>query len=94
MLMYWTALEYACARGFRQFDFGRCSPGTGNFHFKEQWGARPMQLYWDYWLRHDGQAPDLNYANPRYRPAIWLWKQLPLTVANRLGPRIIRSIPA
>jgi serine/alanine adding enzyme len=94
MLMYWTALEYACARGFRQFDFGRSSPGTGNFRFKEQWGARPMQLYWDYWLRHGGPAPDLNYANPRYRPAIWLWKQLPLTVANRLGPRIIRSIPA
>jgi FemAB-related protein (PEP-CTERM system-associated) len=94
MLMYWTALEYACASGFRQFDFGRSRPGTGNFRFKEQWGARPMQLYWDYWLRHDGPAPELNYANPRYRPAIWLWKQLPLTVANRLGPRIIRSIPA
>jgi len=94
MLMYWTALEYACARGFRQFDFGRSSPGSGTYRFKEQWGARPSQLYWDYWLGHEGPAPELNYANPKYRSAIWLWKHLPLAVANRLGPRIIKSIPA
>jgi hypothetical protein len=30
--------------------------------------------------------------NPKYRAFIALWKRLPIGVANRLGPRIVRSL--
>ena len=44
MLLYWTALSYACESGHRRFDFGRSPPHEGTYRFKEQWGARPVQL--------------------------------------------------
>lgn len=46
MLLYWAMLEYACDQGYRQFDFGRSTPGEGTCRFKEQWGAKSHQLYW------------------------------------------------
>jgi FemAB-related protein (PEP-CTERM system-associated) len=94
MLLYWTVLEHACRSGHEQFDFGRSTPGSGTYRFKEQWGARPLPLSWDYWLPDGRPLPDLNYANPRYAAAIRLWQRLPVAVANVLGPRIIKHVPA
>lgn len=94
MLLYWAMLEHACQSGMRSFDFGRSTPGSGTYRFKEQWGARPLPLCWDYWLDDGGELPDLNYANPKYAVAVRLWRRLPLTVANILGPRIIKYVPA
>ena len=45
MLLYWTCLEFACAQGYRTFDFGRSTVGEGTYRFKEQWGAKPHPLY-------------------------------------------------
>jgi FemAB-related protein (PEP-CTERM system-associated) len=93
MLLYWSCLEFACRRGYTVFDFGRSTPGEGTFRFKEQWGARPHQLYWYYWLRAGGQIPQVNPANPKYRTAIALWQRLPLGVTRWAGPRIVKYIP-
>jgi hypothetical protein len=30
--------------------------------------------------------------NPKYRAFIALWKRLPIGVANRLGPHIVRNL--
>jgi FemAB-related protein (PEP-CTERM system-associated) len=94
MLLYWTVLEHACRSGHQVFDFGRSTPGSGTYRFKEQWGASPQPLSWDYWLPAGGALPDLNYANPKYAVAIRLWQRLPVAVANVLGPRIIKHVPA
>jgi FemAB-related protein (PEP-CTERM system-associated) len=92
-LLYWHALETALAEGAETFDFGRSTPGEGTYKFKEQWGARPSPLYWEYWLR-DGEAPpDQGPQNPRYRLAVETWKRMPLWLANTAGPRIVRGIP-
>jgi hypothetical protein len=50
-------------------------------------------LYWHYWVRPGGKVPDLSPANPKYRVAIDIWKRLPLSVTNRIGPAIVRNIP-
>jgi FemAB-related protein (PEP-CTERM system-associated) len=94
MLLYWAVLEHACRSGHTLFDFGRSAPGSGTYRFKEQWGAQPLPLSWDYWLPEGRPLPDLNYANPRYAAAIRLWQRLPVAVANVLGPRIIKHVPA
>jgi FemAB-related protein (PEP-CTERM system-associated) len=93
MLLYWTVLKYAADQGYRVFDFGRSSPDAGTYRFKEQWGAKPLPLYWHYWVRPGGKVPDLSPANPKYRVAIDIWKRLPLSVTNLIGPAIVRNIP-
>jgi hypothetical protein len=73
-------------------DFGRSTPGEGTFKFKEQWGAQPVALHWEYRLLDGATVPDVSPTNPKYRLMIDTWKRLPLPVASALGPHIVRSI--
>jgi serine/alanine adding enzyme len=93
MLLYWTCLEHAIARGFRIFDFGRSTPGETTFRFKEQWGAKPHQLYWYYWLPRGGAVPQVNPKNPKYQTAIKVWQRLPVSLTRYLGPAIVKYLP-
>jgi len=92
-LLYWRMIEHAIASGLSTFNFGRSTPGEGTYLFKEQWGARPTPLHWEYVLEQGRQLPDLTPKNPKFRAAIAAWKRLPVPVTRWLGPHIIRSIP-
>ncbi len=92
MLLYWTMLKAAMAQGAERFDFGRSTPDEGTFHFKRQWGATPHPLVWEY-AGLDGGLPDQSPRNPKFKLAIAIWQRLPLAVANRLGPVVVRNIP-
>lgn len=92
-LLYWTALQLAMKNGFKKFDFGRSTPGEGTYKFKEQWGAKPLSLHWQYQLPEGGSLPELNIKNPKYEMAIKIWQKLPLLVTKLLGPYIVRNIP-
>jgi FemAB-related protein (PEP-CTERM system-associated) len=91
--LYWELIQHAIKAGFRVFDFGRSTPGGGTYKFKQQWGATPMPLDWEYWTPHGRELPNLSPENPKYQSAIALWRRLPLAVTNRLGPSIVRNIP-
>jgi hypothetical protein len=93
MLMYWRMLRCAAERGYRFFDFGRSSVGSGPHKFKLQWSSQEVPLHWNYWLPEGRPMPEINPHNRKYAFAIWTWQHLPLRVANWLGPRIVRSIP-
>ena len=93
MWLYWQCLQYACAQGYRVFDFGRSSPGSPTFKFKEQWGAQPVQHYWHYHLAAGQRLPQLNPHNPKYLLAIEMWRRLPLAVTRWLGPSIVKHLP-
>ena len=93
MFMYWKILEFAVSRGYRVFDFGRCSEHAGTYHFKKQWGAQPIPLHWDYVLAPREVLPALNPENPKYHLLIAIWKKLPVWAANTLGPPIVRMLP-
>lgn len=92
-LLYWKMTEYAVARGYTVFDFGRSSPNDGPYTFKRHWGGEPEPLHWEYALVGRTDLPNLSPSNRRFRAAIEAWKRLPLAVTNLLGPRIVRSIP-
>lgn len=92
-LLYWRMIEHAIASGCKTFDFGRSTPGEGTFQFKEQWGAQPVPLHWEYVMLNGGAPPELNPGNPKFKAAIATWKRLPVPVTAWLGPRIVRSIP-
>jgi FemAB-related protein (PEP-CTERM system-associated) len=93
MLLYWSMLEAAIEGGARVFDFGRSSPDAGTLQFKLQWGATPTPQSWEYLLRGASHIPDHGPSNRRFTMAIESWKRLPLGVANRIGPAIVRHIP-
>jgi FemAB-related protein (PEP-CTERM system-associated) len=92
-LLYWSVIEEAVRTGATRLDFGRSTPNEGTFKFKEQWGAEPVPLSWEYYLADGGSIPDATPANPKFRLAIAAWKKLPLPVTTLLGPRIVRGIP-
>ena len=91
-LLYWNVIEAAVDDGCAMLDFGRSTPGEGTFKFKEQWGAQPVPLHWEYHLIDGASVPDVSPANRKYRLAIEMWKKLPVPLATRLGPRIVRGI--
>jgi serine/alanine adding enzyme len=96
MLLYWAFMQRAATDGLTQFNFGRCTPESGTHRFKRQWGAEDEQLWW-YGLTpgaKDGVAATT--PSPHDSAYAWgprLWKRLPLSVANALGPRIVKYIP-
>jgi serine/alanine adding enzyme len=93
MFLYWNLLCFSGQQGYTQFDFGRSSVGSGTHRFKQQWGTREVQLYWQYWTRDGAELPELNPHNPKYRAAIWAWQHMPLWMTKAIGPKIVRCLP-
>lgn len=92
MLLYWGMLDYAAQNGFARFDFGRCTPGEGTFKFKEQWGARPESLHWQYIGWGNAGPENGSDVRRRFELAAAAWKCLPLAVTRNLGPSIRKYI--
>ena len=93
MLMYWEILKFSIDRGCTQFDFGRSSKDSGTYRFKQQWGAKPKQLYLHYWLNEGNNIPSLNPSNPKYAALIYIWKRLPVELTKWIGPRVVNKLP-
>lgn len=93
MFLYWSILCFAAERGFRFFDFGRSTVGSGTHRFKKQWGTQDVPLFWAYWLPEGDSLPELNPDNPRYRLAIRLWQRLPVPLTKLIGPPLAKRLP-
>ena len=91
--MYWHIIQRSIERGVRTLDFGRSTPGDGTYQFKEQWGAVPEQLEWEYVLGAGHSLPNSDRHDSKFNVAIAAWKRLPLSVAGVLGPRLARAVP-
>lgn len=89
---YWDLMRRAVERGSRVFDYGRSKVGTGPFSFKKNWGFEPTPLYYEYRLLKRDSMPQQNPLNPKYKAMIAIWRRLPLSVANALGPHIVRNL--
>lgn len=90
--MYWEVMRRACEQGTRVFDFGRSKRGTGSFDFKKNWGFDPQPLHYRYLLINGKSVPDHNPLNPKYQLFIKLWQRMPLSLANLIGPHIVKSL--
>jgi serine/alanine adding enzyme len=91
-LAYWEAMQFACAQGFRCFDFGRSSIDSGTYYFKRQWGAQPIQIYWQIVSATGEARAPLSADNPKYQLALEIWKSLPVSLATLVGPRLRKYI--
>lgn len=91
--MYWELMRFGWEHGYKVFDFGRSKQGTGAYDFKRHWGFEPKPLHYQYYLPNGGAIPNVSPTNPKFQPFISLWKKLPLSVANFIGPQVIKYFP-
>lgn len=92
MLLYWEFFERARSRGARQFDFGRCTPGSSSHDFKRQWGGDDVPLPWLQWsARAVDSTPKQNQGVFRFASSCW--SRLPLGITNRVGPWLAAKLP-
>ncbi|HUC39486.1 MAG TPA: FemAB family XrtA/PEP-CTERM system-associated protein [Gemmatimonadales bacterium] len=94
MLLYWAFMEHVIGRGVRVFNFGRCTPEGGTHRFKKQWGGVDVPLPWHQYVaaergRHATPSPQ----DPAFSWGPRLWRRLPLSLANLMGPRLVRFLP-
>jgi FemAB-related protein (PEP-CTERM system-associated) len=89
---YWEVMRRACESGVKVFDYGRSKRDTGSYAFKKNWGFEPAPLNYEYKLYRGDSIPQNNPSNPKYRAFIALWRRLPIGLANRLGPYVVRNL--
>ena len=90
--MYYELMLHARRKGCTRFDFGRSKTGSGPFRFKKNWGFEPESLVYRSWSAPGSEARNIDPTDAGYSAKIELWKRLPLTLANRIGPAIARGL--
>lgn len=90
--MYWELMRRACERDYKTFDFGRSKRNTGSYSFKKNWGFEPQPLHYQYQLVKAKEIPDHNPLNPKYQLFIKAWRKMPLSIANLVGPHIVKNL--
>ena len=90
--MYFELMRHARAKGCDRFDFGRSKTGSGAYHFKRNWGFTPEPLTYAVWTAPGAPPRDANPNSAGNAALASLWRRLPLSIANRLGPLIARGL--
>lgn len=96
MLVYWALMERMIQLGTRRFNFGRCSPDSGTYRFKMQWGGVAEPLWWYQRSRDaagEGEASTPSPDRGVFALATRVWQRLPVPLATKLGPSIVRYLP-
>ena len=88
--LYWKIIEYGVEHGCESFDMGRSPADSGSFKYKLSWGGDPVQLYYSYFMPQGHQPPRVDTLMMRWM--VRGWRQIPLGVANALGPRLIKNV--
>lgn len=91
-LLYWEAIRWGCENGYKKFDFGRSTPGSGTYHFKKQWGAIEEPLHWQCVRKSGTDSNTVSSDDPKYRWAIRVWSSLPVAITNFVGPILRRQM--
>lgn len=91
-LLYWEMIRWGCENGYRRFDFGRSSPDSGTYRFKQQWGAKEEPLHWQCISRQLNNSTITQADSSKYRWVIKVWSRLPLSLTKLVGPLVRRQI--
>ncbi|UCV17331.1 FemAB family XrtA/PEP-CTERM system-associated protein [Ferribacterium limneticum] len=89
---YWELMRRSCERGIKIFDYGRSKVGTGPYSFKKNWGFEPQPLHYEYCLYKRDSIPQNNPNNAKYKLLIETWRRMPVSLANFIGPHIVRNL--
>lgn len=93
MLLYWNFLKFSADNGFKIFDFGRSTEEEGTYRFKKQWGAQPEPLIWYTLSSKKTDVGNKEKSTGGGREKIEeIWRKVPLSVANLIGPHLRKYI--
>ncbi|VUT26077.1 MAG: FemAB family protein [Candidatus Methanolliviera sp. GoM_oil] len=92
-LLYWAVIKDSCEGGYEYFDFGRSIADSGTYRFKKPWGAEVAQLCYQYYLNKGKKMPDTSQISPKRKMFAEVWRRMPVSLAERVGPRLRRSFP-
>jgi lipid II:glycine glycyltransferase (peptidoglycan interpeptide bridge formation enzyme) len=91
-LIIWEAIRYACANGYKLFDFGRCSPEEEGLRtYKRHWGAREVSLPYYYYPEVKGLAT-ITENSLRYRIMKILSHMVPTFVFRITGSLLYKHM--
>ena len=89
-ILYWEAIKKHCDN-YKYFDFGRSLKDSGTFRFKKKWNAKEKQLYYNYFTKK--KLPDTSKTNQKRKTFSKIWTKLPISLTNKLGPRLRKNFP-
>ncbi|RPI88200.1 MAG: GNAT family N-acetyltransferase [Chloroflexi bacterium] len=88
-LLYWETMKHSAESGYKQLDFGRSAWESGTFKFKMNWGAEPKPLFQLIYLNGVQKPPlvgDRISENTQYKVYMNVWRHLPSTITEKVGP--------
>lgn len=91
-LIYWEIIKSVAGSNIELFDLGRSLINSGTFIFKQNFGAYPAPLYYDYYLNKIKTIPAINQENIKFKLATNIWSHLPLSVTKIVGPHLIKYV--
>lgn len=91
-LLLWELIRWGCEKGYIYLDLGRTRAGSGIYHFKKGWAGREILLEdYVYSFKHNSKGtPDPSEGI--FRVLSKIWAKIPISVAKKLGPYIIKQI--
>ncbi len=89
-LLFWNVIQFGCRNGSAYLNMGRSHIEQGTYPYKISWGAEPVQIY-NVTMLNRGVRP-LDLRSPAIQWMASAWKRVPVPIANRLGPCLIRTI--
>ncbi len=91
-LIYLEIIKSVASSNIEYFDLGRSLLNSGTYTFKENFGAYPVPLYYDYYLNKIKTIPTINKENKKLQIATNIWSHLPLGVTKMIGPHLIKYV--
>lgn len=95
-MLIWETIVLADKLGVTCLDLGRSQMDSGAYVHKKQWGAKPVQLYQQYYLNTANEAPSSgNNRNEErmYQTFVKGWQRVPLWMTELVGPMLRKQVP-
>ena len=78
-------IRFAIEKRRHTYSFGRSTADNGIHEYKRRWGTTDTVVYWNYDQPQGGGIRDAGFLQK-------VWRLLPLSLANFLGPYIVKRI--
>lgn len=91
-LLLWNTIEWGVKNGYRTLDLGRTRKKTTIYRFKSGWAGQEMYLQ-DYVHFLDSEKRELpDPEQRRYEYLSKVWSFIPISLAKKIGPKILSGI--
>lgn len=91
--MYWKLIEHYCLKGFEIVHSGRIPNNNATLEYRLGWGGDKKNYYYQY---YPSVGKKTEFATRRGRKRVIFekyWKQLPQSVVEWVGPKIVKHFP-